>query len=97
MCWGKSMPSPNSDIPRLHPTGIGVIASRVGTSPHLVDLTARTDRSLCGVGLDFTASCAWFGMVGCKKCARLGLRGGLTEICDIDGEMVQLHDVVERD
>lgn len=88
-------PSGARDL-RPSASGVGVVASRGGTSPHLVDLALRKDRSLCGVEIEFGAPCASFGMAGCKKCARLAIGRGLAEISDIDAEVVLLDDVLER-
>jgi len=33
---------------------------------------------------------------GCKKCARLAIGRGLSEVADIDGEVVQLQEVLAR-
>lgn len=72
------------------------MASQGGTSPHLVDLASVEPKSLCGVGVDFTAACSWFGMAGCKKCAKAAIGRGLPEIEDIDGEVVALQEVLAR-
>jgi hypothetical protein len=89
--------SDSSPSPKLHATGIAVAASQGGTSPHLVDLTTAETSSLCGVSIDFKAPCAWFGVSGCKKCAKTAIRRGLSEINDIDGEVVELQGVLARD
>ena len=89
--------SPGGNSPsRPFATGVRVVGSRSGTSPHLVDLASRQATALCGVGVDFAAVGAWFGMAGCKKCARLAIGRGLSEVADIDGEVVQLQEVLAR-
>jgi hypothetical protein len=71
------MPSDSSPSQKLHATGVAVVASQAGTSPHQVDLARAETMSLCGVGVDFTAAYAWFGMAGCKKCAKAAIGRGL--------------------
>lgn len=89
--------SPGGNSPaRLFATDVGVVGSRSGTSLHLVELAARQATSLCGVGVDFAAVRAGFGVAGCKKCARLAIGRGLSEVADVDGDVVQLHEVLAR-
>lgn len=90
------MPSDANAHSQLFASGVGVAGSKSGTSPHLVDVASGQATALCGIGVDFTSACAWFSLAGCKKCARFAIGRGLSEVVDIDGEVVPLQDVLAR-
>lgn len=79
-----------------HPDRLAVVAARAGTASHLVDLSqGQKDTSLCGVPTAFGQPVAWFALAGCKRCARAAARQGFTTVNDVDGERLELVNVID--